>query len=195
MTDGYRKAALRLHGMAAADRGWMLQRLQPHERARLEELLRELQELGIKPGHRVSEELSADEAGQALLAECREPGAVARAMDAMRAARPAEISVLLAVEADHVAAALLSAYPWPWRAAVLEEYGVEKRQRMSRALMQAPRLGAKPRGELIRIAAERLAVLRGEGIPFPDNLGPSTGKGGSATRGRSFWQGIRRWLP
>jgi len=47
MPAGERHAALALHGMAAADREWMLQQLGDERRAVLEGLLAELRELGV----------------------------------------------------------------------------------------------------------------------------------------------------
>jgi hypothetical protein len=44
---GERHAALALHGMAAADRDWMLQQLGAERRALIEGLLAELRELGV----------------------------------------------------------------------------------------------------------------------------------------------------
>src|SRR6202012_3964965 len=44
-----RRVALTLHALQPADRGWMLARLEPQQRIALEDMLGELQSLGISP--------------------------------------------------------------------------------------------------------------------------------------------------
>lgn len=50
---GLRHAALALHALGAADRDWLLQRLSPTQQQALQDLLAELQELGIPPDQSV----------------------------------------------------------------------------------------------------------------------------------------------
>jgi len=191
MTEGYRKAALKLHSLSAPDRAWMLRRLPAHERTTLSGLLRELKELGIKSDHRMADDISHDDVRKTLLqADSVVPG-LAEALDATCAAHPAEISALLASEPDNLAATILSAYPWPWRARLLADYGVEKRQRMSRALQLAPQLKPRLRAELVKILADRLVSQRIESPMFGEVV-PRDAK--SDGRTGTFFQGLWRWL-
>src|SRR5262245_25749588 len=52
MTDGYRRAALRLRSLGAADRAWLLGQLAPEERTRIAALLDEVNALHpeVEPG-------------------------------------------------------------------------------------------------------------------------------------------------
>lgn len=194
MTDGYRKAALKLHGMNAADQGWMLQHLPEGERARLKALLYELDELGIKSGRHVSDGIAADEARQRLLSTVAQPEAAAHALDALSAASVDEISALLAAEPDDVVATVLAAYPWPWRSHFLAECGVEKRHRLNRAFKQVPLLKPRLRSELIKLLSNRLAGFRSQGLLLSGYAGEHT-VSASTPHVRTFWKGVRRWLP
>lgn len=194
MTDGYRKAALKLHGMNAADQGWMLQRLPEIERTRLQVLLRELRELGIKPDRHASDNVAADEARQRLLATVTESEATARALDSLIAASIGEISVLLAAEPGDIVAVVLSIYPWPWRARYLAECGVEKRQRIHRALQQATVPTPRVRSELIKLLGHRLDGVRHQQILLPVYVSERAAVA-RAPRARAFLKGLQRWLP
>lgn len=194
MTEGYRKAALKLHGLSAPDRAWMLQRLPAHERATLSDLLRELKELGIKSDHRMADDISHDDVRQTLLQAGSAVAGLADALDAMCAARPAEVSAMLSSEPDTMTATVLSVYPWPWRASLLADYGVEKRQRVSRALQQAAQLKPRVRAELVTVLADRLAVQRTETPVFDEAVSRAAGPDRHAGTA-PFFQRLRRWLP
>ncbi|MES2538660.1 MAG: hypothetical protein V4632_22610 [Pseudomonadota bacterium] len=189
MTEGYRKAALRLHGLSSADRDWMLQRLDTQEQARLGDLLRELRELGIQAEHCVPDEI---EARPNVANADEELAGVADALALMRAASVPEITALLSAEPDHVAAAVLAVYPWPWRPRLLAAYGVEMRQRLARVLQSAPTLAPRVRTELIQLLAERLALLRQQGFAGAEETAGDC----KAMNKKSppFWQGVWQWL-
>jgi hypothetical protein len=198
MTEGYRKAALKLHGLSGPDRAWMLQQLPAHERTMLSDLLRELNELGIKPDQRVTDDISHDDVRQTLLQAGSAIPGLAEALDVMCAARPAEVSALLSSEPDNMAAIVLSAYPWPWRSRLLADYGVEKRQRISRALQQAPQLKPRLRAELVKVVADRLIIQRTEGLILDEVLSRDARSGGIVDAGiktGTFFQRLWRWLP
>lgn len=195
MSDGYRKAALKLHGMSDADRGWMLQRLPQDERARLNALLRELRDLGIKPDQRVSDGVAAEEARQTFLSAIPEHSEVASALDILCAANPGEISAVLSAEPENMVAAVLAVYPWTWRVRFLADCGAEKRQRLNRALMHSPQLKPRLRGELIKLLSDKVASLRNQGFLWTEIIPSERAAAANVPRMRSIWKGIRRWLP
>lgn len=159
MNAGFRKAALKLHAMPAADRGWIMEQLPAPDRAALAGLLDELQALGIAPDHHIADEAAqGGEARQPVLAAAGDP-AVARALDALCAAAPASIAALLADEPEQMAAVFLAAYPWPWRARLLADYEVEQRRRLNAALQAVPPLTPRVLSELVGLMARRLALL------------------------------------
>lgn len=92
--DGYRRAALTLHGLGEADRGWLLAQLPPADRARLTGLLEELRGLGMP----------ADPALLSGLAERGPQPAAAR----LRAAPAKRMQAILAAEPARLAAAVLA---------------------------------------------------------------------------------------
>jgi hypothetical protein len=194
MTEGYRKAALRLHSLSAPDRAWMLQRLPAHERAVLSGLLRELQELGIKSDRQVADDISNDDVRTTLLQAGRAIPDLSDALDTMCAAGSAEVSALLSAEPDNMTAAVLSAYPWPWRARLLADYGVEKRQRISRALQQTTQIKPRLRAEMVKALADRLAAQRAEG-PVIETAVARDARPAARRKSGTIFEGLRRWLP
>lgn len=158
MTEGYRKAALKLHSMNAADRDWMLEQLKGEERAALVSLLAELKELGIKSFPSIEHELSTSEVKENFLGELNEE--IAGSLDLLCTADPSEIFSMFSHEPDLAVATVLSAYPWPWKSQLLASYGVENRLRLGRTLSEASLLKPKLRFELIRLLAEQLKNRR-----------------------------------
>jgi flagellar motor switch protein FliG len=195
MTDGYRKAALKLHGMGEADRKWVLQRLQAHERTQISALMRELKELGIKACQLIAEDISAHDARQELLQVSGKGADFVQALDSVCGASAAELSALLSSEPDNMVTVILSAYPWPWRARLLADYGVEKRQRISRMLPQAPHTRARMRCELIKVLAARLKTLRSQRHSFVDHGAEELLSKVKQRPAQLALQGFRRWLP
>lgn len=196
MIDGYRKVALKLHAMGAEDRGWMLQQFGDDERTRLAGLLRELQDLGIRSDLSVPAALSDEDARQLLLSSAGVDRAeTEKALDAVRSAQPAEVATLLTDEPDAMIAAVLSAYPWPWRARMLAGYGVETRLRVNRALAQTDMLRPKVRAALIRLMAARLSTLRAQAFPAVLHVHEEPARTVGAARKRPIWHGLKRWLP
>lgn len=195
MINGYRKAALKLHTMSAKDREWLLQQFTEDEQASLTELLRELQELGIKSDFGMSGELSADETIDMSNPVPDNEPEVDKSVELLCAARAEEIAMLLSNEPDMVAGVVLSAYPWPWRSQLLASYGVEARLRASRALSQAQVLRPKVRSELIRMMASRLAAARVHAFPLMHRPHDEHTKASQVQRKRSRWHRLRRWLP
>ncbi|MFD1836904.1 hypothetical protein [Paracidovorax cattleyae] len=131
-----RRAALVLHGMAPADRAWVLERMAPSQRDALQALLSELQALGIPP----------DPAGLDALATAAPDSVAAAPLPTGNAASsPPEADLLMALGAPGVAALArawraqpplmvaqaLCLRPWPWRAALLEQLPALQRRRVT----------------------------------------------------------------
>ncbi len=100
--DGYRRAALALHGLSETDRHWMLARLREAERMQLTELIDELHMLGIP-------------ADPSLLAGVKDAAPVARReLSRLHEASANAMLALLAREPAGLMAILLRAERWPW---------------------------------------------------------------------------------
>lgn len=132
-----RRAALRLHAMADADRQWVIEALDGGQRALLQPLLGELRALGI-PREAVPVAALAEGAPT-------EPELAAgeRWLDTLDTEGVAALASVLSREPPAVMQALLAAKPWPWRAplvaAIRADSGAEIRTAPP-AAAPAPRL-------------------------------------------------------
>jgi hypothetical protein len=105
LPDPLRQSALALHALAAQDRAWVLAALPEGQRAVLQPLLTELEDIGIPRD-------------TGLLEAAQRSGANARSASELDA-----LSRLLRREPPAVAARFLAAEPWPWRREVLQRVG------------------------------------------------------------------------
>lgn len=137
--DGMRKAALAIAALCDADRVWMLARLPREEQRALRRLLREVAALGIA-------------LDSPTLRELTEPAPDMAPEGRLQAASPPEVLALLRDEPDWLIASVLRAGAWPWRAALLEALGAERRRRVEAALDPA----REPRPRALQAAREAL---------------------------------------
>jgi len=102
-TSSSRRAALALHALDPQDRLWVLERLEPLQRAHVEALLGELTELGIPADPALLRQALAD--APARVTSSRER------LDAMPARR---IANALRDEPPGLVSRVLAAHPWRW---------------------------------------------------------------------------------
>ena len=121
--DPLRQSALALHALASQDRAWVLAALPEGQRAALQPLLAELEEIGIPR--------DAD-----LLQAVQPPAARQRSAGELDA-----LARLLRREPPGVAAVFLAAEAWPWRREVLQQVGA-----------RAAEPGSDVRGPMLRRA-------------------------------------------
>jgi len=151
-----RHAALFLHGMAPADRAWVLDAIPEEARASLQSLLAELQALGIA-------------SDPALISDAILP--MGRACDpAVRTAALSDEDVLLALRGERLVvvidalrrepAGLLASWlrmaDWPWREDLLRALEPAHRTRVVAALAFTRPVPPAMREELIAAVAARL---------------------------------------
>lgn len=113
-----RQAALVLHGLAPADREWMLARLPEPRRDELGALIEELQSLGLPPDAELIRQAIGD--------------APARAspVSTLMQASAEQMQTLLAEEPDRLVALLVSSSAWPWKERFFALLGVARAQRV-----------------------------------------------------------------
>jgi hypothetical protein len=117
----HRQSALLLHGLSAADRRWVLARIDPADAAVLRAHLRELRELGIP-------------ADPALAPSAAPAGAGADPHAAIVArASSAGLQLALGDEPAWLVAQVLALRDWPWRAAYLDGLTEERRAAVAKA--------------------------------------------------------------
>lgn len=206
-----RRAALELHRLGPADRGWVLGRLTAAEQARLRPLLAELDAMGVRFDD-LPDELSdglPDElpdtraedlpGGSASPASPRAspqawPRAALRA--ALRAADPTAVAAVLATEPAWLVRHIFAADTWPWQETV--------RRAMARGHALAPEIAGTSIGgpglapaateALLRLVAERVLPPPGAGPAAGTNaVRPTNGNGGGVAWQR-LWTRARQWL-
>jgi hypothetical protein len=122
MSGGLRRAALRLHALAPADRDWIIGQLEPQHQARLRVVLAELEGLGIPAGDRSFESVLAAHEQQRSL----EPDFVRQLLEA----QPDRVKQVLRNEPETVVAVILAQRDWPWAEAVLKSRPARTRRRI-----------------------------------------------------------------
>ena len=147
-----RQVALMLHGLAEADRAWLLGRLGPAQLEVLEPLLAELRELGIP-------------ADPALTAQALEPMAaqddseMRSITQTIAACNLPQLQLVLADEPQGLIAAVLTAWNWPWQDAFLAAQEPAK-ARAIKDLMRSPSGGAALHRSLLGALSQRLGGMR-----------------------------------
>lgn len=114
-----RQAALLLHGMAPADRMWLLDQLSVEQQETLSTLLAELAELGVPS--------DAEFVRQAVAMPI--PGA-ARSLASLGPAEVVGLVELLKGEPPMLIAQLLAAGPWAWEKPLLHQMDAVKRRQI-----------------------------------------------------------------
>lgn len=106
-----RRAALTIHALPAADRKWMMQRLEAQQRRTIEVLLEELDSLGVVADGRMVEQ---------ALATAPESKAEPAWRQTLAACDAATMVACLKDEPAMLVARVLERGPWRWDSAVLE---------------------------------------------------------------------------
>jgi hypothetical protein len=141
--SGARQAALVLHGLAPADREWMLARLPEPRQQELGALLEELQSLGLPPDAGLIHEAIGDA-----------PAAASPAANLMQASAE-QMHALLAEEPDRLVALLVSSSAWPWKERFFVLLGAARAQRV-RELALLSAAGPALREAVLASACSRL---------------------------------------
>lgn len=140
-----RSAALLLHALAVSDREWVLRKLEPSDRARLDPMLAELHQMGVPADPAIVERTlgampfwGADSGGLSSPAPGRKHGLLSGAtgdqMARLHSVAPAVLAEVLRFEPPRVIATLLLLADWPWHAAVIARLGPSLRGRVEFAL-------------------------------------------------------------
>ena len=137
MSNGYRRAAMRLRSLCLADRVWLLDQLAPEERTRIAALLEEVDALhpGVEP-----------EAWEDLVRE-EFPGSSSRAPESLPLRGPTArvahaqtdaIARVLAGEPDWLVARVCSIEHWPWLSDYLAAIDHARAVRIGALMRAAP---------------------------------------------------------
>jgi len=127
--DAYKKTALILHGLSDVDRSWILGNIQAHQREQLLLFLEELETLGIPRRHDLIQSIDMGGLEQSPVdsqsgAPETEPPEATMLLDTSSEI----LHFVLKTESPALIAAVLLAYDWPWRLAVLNRFNDADRQ-------------------------------------------------------------------
>jgi hypothetical protein len=149
--SGVRHAALVLHGLATADRQWLMSRLPVERQRELTFLLQELQDIGIPP--------DADLIRTAIGSEPPGRDAITPSPHGTLAAATAEqMHALLSGEPDGLVALVVGSTAWPWNEALLTRLGAQRAARV-RGLALSSASGAMLRRTALEQLNRRLMLL------------------------------------
>ena len=172
--SGLRQAALVLHGLADADRAWMLSQLAPEQAVQVGALLAELRELGLPNDPSFATQALGAE--QLAAMRVQPPAAPQGPAEAVRAAAPDRMLRVLEGECPGFVAILLASDDWPWRAAFFASLS-PARMRAVQDAVRGSESGARLRSQVIAAVARR---LRDAGVASPPR-----------TLAPARWQGFR----
>lgn len=113
LPEGRRHAALMVHGMAEADRSWLLSRLAPAEREALQPLLEELQDLGIPRDPTLAREFPPMRTTPVTIEAPH-----LDVMDQASRLSPPVVVAVLRDEPHELVRRIVALRSWPWRDAV-----------------------------------------------------------------------------
>ncbi|MEO6936643.1 MAG: hypothetical protein ABI171_14990 [Collimonas sp.] len=146
-TLNLRRTALLLHAMSAADRHWMLARLDAESQASLRSMLDELVALGIPadkallsraaetaaPLHQAAASMAIPaEMTPVNAAGTREAEPPASAITSLNDVNPTTLAQILQDEPPELIARLLACHAWQWREGLLEQLGQARHSQVER---------------------------------------------------------------
>jgi len=183
--DGSRKAALLLSSLREEDRAWLLARVDDSQRTRLAPLLSEVRGLGVSVDPRTLRELAQSDG------DAQEPEADDSASASITSASASAVLEALGGEPDWLIAIVLRARPWPWREALLNLLGTERRSSIQKALPSG--VEVQPRViETLVAAIEARLDERAAGW-WRDSKAPRGAARLRGAVGNLLKRGVRRW--
>jgi len=155
MTNGYRRAAMRLRSLGAADRSWLLNQLLPEERTRIAALLEEVDALhpDVEPEALV-DLVQEDRPASALPGSESSPSRGPTATVAH--AHPDTIARVLADEPDWLVARVCAIEHWPWLSAYLAAIDPARAARIEAQMRDAQPARRALESALVAAVAARL---------------------------------------
>ena len=180
--DGYRRAALALHGLGEVDRHWVLEQLRRTDRSRLAQLLEELKKLGIPP----DPSLLAD-------AQKRLPEPATPAPDRIREASAASMHAILAREPVGLIAAVLRVDTWPWHVAFLARLDPALREKVVASLKKEGPITERFAGTLRSCIEVRLDACVKPSVESTRMRRLAAWARQRAQGGREVLKGVARW--
>ncbi len=159
----YRMAALKLHGLHPRDRSWLLGHLDQGQRNVLQNLIKELDALGLVPAAEISASLTTYPVGNYILDE-----------DAVRDIQQTDAELVwknFAPLPERLKAILLHAHRWQWAALIQEKLEPHEQSRLLRHMAQLDTIKPAVGVSLVQAFAAELRQTR----PYDDSSHAATG--------------------
>jgi len=171
MSEGYRRAALCIHGLNEPDRTWMLGKLPVTARARIQECLLELQDMNLPAGSQIANTLTSPVLQSSQDERSNQEYQNTRVDDpTVLLASPDLIIDTLRSEPDWVVALVLASGTWPWVPSLINELCVAQRGTEVRRLVGIVR---QPMAPLLLAAVQQ--ALADQLLPPPVNNAHDSG--------------------
>lgn len=168
--SGYRRAALKLHSLADADRAWLLGQLPDVAKRTITDMLNELGTMNLPNdrdfiSHVLEEEAPATPADRALAQALS-----AKTLNIIRIASAEHVSNILGEEPDWVIAVILEFDHWAWTEEFLTSLSRPQRVQVCEIAKQASsNVKAKTRAALLELFAQQLKDVYSENEEKRDN--------------------------
>jgi hypothetical protein len=144
MNNGYKKAALTIHGLGEVDRQWLLGNLPEKERNLLSNYLTQLSEMQIPAHHSVFSDLIDKESKTyANVSEPDDTGSLLK-IELINGAGITAVTEILAREPDWMLALVLVSGEWKWTEEFINILSDHRRERV-RELIEKLSLRAQPK--------------------------------------------------
>lgn len=158
MSDVYRQSALLLHSVGEADRAWVLQRLEPEQRADLGGYLQELTELGLPADPFLVDSLLQQ---RDIETPPENQDVPVLPWHTLRTASGPQMLHLLRTEPSWLIGTILSIEAWPWREAIFVGLDTSRRDRVRSAMRET--VSARLATSLCTELEARVSVAQAEG--------------------------------
>ena len=155
MKDGYKKAALRIHGLGETDRQWILGNLPEKEQGLLSVLLAQLSEMKLPENHLVFSDMIEEESSAYDDTSARKNDQVLSEIKTINNVSAALATAVLSREPDWMIALALIGGDWDWTEELINQLGAHRRERVH-ALIQkmSTRVPSKLRETIIDLLAK-----------------------------------------
>ena len=155
MNDGYKKAALRIHGLGETDRQWILGNLPEKEQGLLSVFLAQLSEMQVPENHLVFSDMIEKESSAYDDIIVRKNDQVMSEISTINNVSPALAAAVLSREPDWMVALALICGEWDWTEEFISQLGAHRRERVH-ALIQkmSTRVSSKLRETVIDLLAK-----------------------------------------
>lgn len=159
MSEGYKKAALRIHCLSEVDRRWLLNELPERERNELDALLAQLNEMKVPGGRSTFSHLIDSVSGGFQDSIAVDHNSSLSKNGAVNAVDPAIVIPVLTREPDWLVALVLLCDEWSWTKLFVQSLDHDRRARIYNFIKRiSPQLQPKLRETIVELLVHAFSV-------------------------------------